>query len=188
PSVFTVSVLASPGTPSSSTCPPVINPIRSRSIICRCPTMTCAACWISASTNADSCWMRSLRRRMSVAGWALKVPFLCGCRRLPEPPEPTKLPAHFGSRSFRVPERVAGPVREGGEIRASARVPLVAGIFEQLLPAQRILRPAEAAHEQRAEIAAGPGLSLLAHLFQLGNRGPRIRRLPFAHREREGVV
>src|SRR6266478_417749 len=100
--VFTVSVLASPGTPSSSTWPPVIRPISSRSIICRCPTITWPACASSASTNADSCWMRSLRRRMSVAGCALKLPFLCGAPRLSEPANGHKLP------SFQTSDRLAG--------------------------------------------------------------------------------
>src|SRR5438552_15331383 len=68
-SVLTVSVFASPGTPSSSTCPPVMRPMSSLSIICFWPTITCPACAKSASTKADSCWMRSFKRRISLAGW-----------------------------------------------------------------------------------------------------------------------
>src|ERR1041384_3611671 len=47
-----------------------MRPMRSRSIICVWPTMTCCACWKRASTKADSSWMRSLSRRMSLAGCA----------------------------------------------------------------------------------------------------------------------
>src|SRR5207302_6116125 len=46
--------------------------------------------------------MRSLRRRMSVAGCALKLPFLCGAPRLPEPANGDKLP------SFQISDRTAG--------------------------------------------------------------------------------
>ena len=39
-SVLTVSVFASPGTPSISTCPSASSPMTSRSTMARCPTMT----------------------------------------------------------------------------------------------------------------------------------------------------
>ena len=81
---------------------------------------------------------------MSVAGWALKVPFLCGCRRLPEPPEPTKLPAHFGFRSFRVPERVAG--LRFPAVAPALQEPLSGGVNDLVARVVCIPPPAPAQH------------------------------------------
>src|SRR5205814_928073 len=120
----------------------------------------------------------------------VQVPFLCGGSRLPEPPEPTKLPAHFGSRSFRVPERVAG-----------LRFPAVAPALQQLAS---LLLVDPALQEEKAVAGTPVRHARIARVLEVddGAHGvvrprievaevrvaDRIPPVPFAHREREGVV
>jgi hypothetical protein len=61
--VETVRVLASPGTPSSRTCPPLRSPMSRRSTMCSCPTTTRRTSASSGATNALS---RSIRSASSV--------------------------------------------------------------------------------------------------------------------------
>ena len=55
-SVLTVSVFASPGAPSSSTCPPHSRPMNTRSIISSWPTITL---WTSVSRRSTKALSRS---------------------------------------------------------------------------------------------------------------------------------
>ncbi len=64
--VLTVSVLARPGTPSSSTWPPVSKPMSTRWTISSWPTMTFLTSWRSASVKALSRWTMSLMARTSI--------------------------------------------------------------------------------------------------------------------------
>src|SRR5438552_15203329 len=76
--------------------------------------------------------MRSLRRRMSVAGCALKLPFLCGASRLPEPANGHKLPSFQPTRRLAgllvatratSPEQLAGLLRIGSALQEQIALP-----------------------------------------------------------------
>lgn len=64
-SVEIVSVFANPGTPSSSTCPPVNRPMRSRSIMYCWPTITLSICSNRGAIKALSSRIRSAMARIS---------------------------------------------------------------------------------------------------------------------------
>jgi hypothetical protein len=93
-SVRTVSVLASPGTPSSSTCPPVSRPMSSRSTMYSCPTTRRATCRTTPCTSAASAGatcagcVRVPSSRLGSVGAAAGRPSRAGPRRRPPVPAP----------------------------------------------------------------------------------------------------
>src|SRR5260370_3504095 len=170
-SVLTVSVLARPGTPSSNTCPPVMSPMSSRSIICFWPTITCPACAKSGSMTADSCCMRSVRSRMSVAGCADTGAF---------PPETEGAEANTKTAGLSEASPISGVV--GGQLARPHRLVAPLGrdaavlgeatVERALHAADRVQLGGDAPERQPAAAAARVPEAVVAHLPHGEHLGP----------------
>src|SRR3954453_11569136 len=99
-SVLTVSVLARPGTPSSSTWPPAISATSSRSSIASCPTITRLISWRASSSAAPA----SSRAAARSLGFSIST-CVSFSRRSDEPAEPGERHAQAGQEQDRRPAR-----------------------------------------------------------------------------------